>query len=885
MMKMKSLLFGLLTGAFFIGAASAQTGQLGSGQVWGNPGAAQGVAIPSSISAILDRSLGSTRGAILERGSSGWAIVGPGSTSGIPFISNGTGADPGYAALPISGIGGLGTGVGTALGVNIGTAGAFVVNGGALGTPSSGVATNLTGAATGLTAGHVTTNANLTGDITSTGNATTLTNAPVIAKVLTGFTSGAGAVSAADSILSALQKINGNDALKLPLAGGTMSGPIALGGNNISGVGTITASTYSGLPNATNSVKGVSEGDGTTISCSAGVCSAIGTLATSIDAAGATSISNSGASNNVLFNNSGKVGSSLITTLINSACTLSPSSCGFLFGYVSPAWLGTSGSAQSTTGTISASSTALTLASALDFKNGQGIRINHAGTASGLVAATGLTVTAIGTTGSTTYGYTIMPFTAAGGYGPDCPGVGIGNGNATLSATNFNALSWTAVSGAVGYAVYGNVGAGPFVLLAFVPGTTFHDTGTTAFPSQTAPDWMPSTPLTSAAANWLVTTVSSGGGTTSLTLAAAATTTATSQTALHDDTIALQAALTSADSADLPLNFSNGIYRISAALTGSGPLNIYGSGANCCGLAPSTIALSSPTQDVFDITGNYIAIHDLNFEGGGGTSSGQVAGSLINFTTGSGAVWVNRVNSQFAFNGVSCMSGAGCGPFYISDNLLNGYAALINVTNGGDSQYYANALSPISVPGATSGIGIFMAGDPGGAKIFGNKINAGSGYTFGIQVRVDASDGDMMIFGNSIEGYNNTGIEIDRGTGSPSFGNVSINSNQLAAGGGAIHGINFSSTVGSWMSNATVTGNIISNAGANAGAISMGATNQFVVEGNSISNSVVGIRVESAATGCMIGPNVFNNVTAVQVQDASAACSYAAITPTAPMYP
>lgn len=42
----------------------------------------------------------------------------------------------------------------------------------ALGTPSAGVATNLTGTAAGLTAGHVTTNANLTGPITSSGNAT-----------------------------------------------------------------------------------------------------------------------------------------------------------------------------------------------------------------------------------------------------------------------------------------------------------------------------------------------------------------------------------------------------------------------------------------------------------------------------------------------------------------------------------------------------------------------------------------------------------------------------------------------------------------------------------------------------------------------------------------
>lgn len=44
----------------------------------------------------------------------------------------------------------------------------------ALGTPSSGVLTNCTGTAAGLTAGTVTTNANLTGHITSTGNATVL---------------------------------------------------------------------------------------------------------------------------------------------------------------------------------------------------------------------------------------------------------------------------------------------------------------------------------------------------------------------------------------------------------------------------------------------------------------------------------------------------------------------------------------------------------------------------------------------------------------------------------------------------------------------------------------------------------------------------------------
>jgi hypothetical protein len=50
--------------------------------------------------------------------------------------------------LPIStGVSGLGTGVATALAINVGSAGAPVVNGGALGTPSSGTVTNLTGTA------------------------------------------------------------------------------------------------------------------------------------------------------------------------------------------------------------------------------------------------------------------------------------------------------------------------------------------------------------------------------------------------------------------------------------------------------------------------------------------------------------------------------------------------------------------------------------------------------------------------------------------------------------------------------------------------------------------------------------------------------------------
>ena len=86
------------------------------------------------------------------------ALTVAGTSGGIPYFSSAstwaTSAALAANALVIGGGAGFapsttttGTGVVTALGVNTGSAGAFVVNGGALGTPSSGTVTNLTGTA------------------------------------------------------------------------------------------------------------------------------------------------------------------------------------------------------------------------------------------------------------------------------------------------------------------------------------------------------------------------------------------------------------------------------------------------------------------------------------------------------------------------------------------------------------------------------------------------------------------------------------------------------------------------------------------------------------------------------------------------------------------
>lgn len=95
-------------------------------------------------------------------------------------IYGGTGANNGASTLTLGGSVSFSGAFTTTLTVTgttaltLPTSGTIVTQGSALGTPISGVATNLTGTAAGLTAGHVTTNANLTGPITSTGNATTV---------------------------------------------------------------------------------------------------------------------------------------------------------------------------------------------------------------------------------------------------------------------------------------------------------------------------------------------------------------------------------------------------------------------------------------------------------------------------------------------------------------------------------------------------------------------------------------------------------------------------------------------------------------------------------------------------------------------------------------
>lgn len=95
----------LIAAGLVLAASSAWAqAQFPAGTVWGNATAAQRPGKAETVTSMLDRALGSTRGAILQRGASGWAIFGPGATARVPYLSGGTGADPilGAFSLPAS---------------------------------------------------------------------------------------------------------------------------------------------------------------------------------------------------------------------------------------------------------------------------------------------------------------------------------------------------------------------------------------------------------------------------------------------------------------------------------------------------------------------------------------------------------------------------------------------------------------------------------------------------------------------------------------------------------------------------------------------------------------------------------------------------------------
>ncbi len=289
---------------------------------------------------------------------------------------------------------------------------------------------------------------------------------------------------------------------------------------------------------------------------------------------------------------------------------------------------GASGSSASTTGTISAGSNVLTLASAIDFKNGQGIAVVNAGPLPTISVPSSATATPTGTAGTTTITYAVAALDGAGGVTASFS-FSTTTANATLSATNYVALSVTAVTSATGYAWWrtSTNGTSPTTtgFIGWTSGTTLDDTGISV---HTPPivTGITSTAPSSATADTLVTTVASGGGTSVITLSGSATNAASSKLTLHDDTVSISNAVAYITGKNGgTLYFPQGEYAITSNITTGANTTIVGAGWSSTQANPAVSSVLRLSNNcTFALGGPFCSIDNMQVDGSTNTGAGDI---------------------------------------------------------------------------------------------------------------------------------------------------------------------------------------------------------------------------------------------------------------------
>ncbi len=516
---------------------------------------------------------------------------------------------------------------------------------------------------------------------------------------------------------------------------------------------------------------------------------------------------------------------------------------------------GASGSSRSTTGTAAGGSTALSLASAIDFENGQGIMIYHAGAACAAGAPTALAVTPTGTTGTAAYTYAVAALDYHGGV--SSPAVlTISSGNATLGSTNYNAVSWSPpVSGETGgFAVWRQSPIDTAPKLIWIGWTTsFDDVGLPQItgsyngsPSPIIPFDVPPSSLNQT----LKTTIVAGSGTTTLVLAASSTASVSATPVTHWDFYSLQNAINAAVASGVPVHIPDGVYLIDIYDT----IGI-SSGVEISGSKYASIIRSNSARTVnasgygsmlaTNATCTNMNLHDFTVDGnanyvatGSWPQNQNIAASVSN-STFTRLNLVNSIADGLSFGGGN---GQGVGPSQDvliddcsfdanMDNALSGIGPDFVVTN---NRVHNNSF------------GETFLGSNADKTIISNNRIGGDVYA---GIHIYGPSVSLVVGDNIIEGLNSSnqiGIEIDDGSTLGTTNGVIVENNVVNMNGNAGYGIVCSGHHNS------VRGNNISN-GSGTGILAQGS--YMSIEGNTFTE-IGGFNDSTVTIGSIFRGNV-----------------------------
>lgn len=327
-----------------------------------------------------------------------------------------------------------------------------------------------------------------------------------------------------------------------------------------------------------------------------------------------------------------------------------------------------------------------------------------------------------------------------------------------------------------------------------------------------------------------------------------------------DDTTALQAAITAAQSIGGAVILPPGTAKITSLLNITAPLTIRG-----VLMGRSVIKPSSSISAFSIVTDSPVLLTDFSISyataANGGTSGVTIDGTnSVTLNTGSRFDRLQFVNARTAINVKRAQY------WSISNCLFQNNAFAIQLDNSsatnpdvGDSSI---AACTIAMPGATTGIAITSFA---GLRIIDNKIIGDDSASVGINLTLKnaITSSGLTVSGNSIE-HVTYGVLLQRAGASGSFTNVVISGNEFepSPGGAAVDNPTDTTT---WLANASISGNIVYGPATTTGTFGfiMKATNSLYIGGNmAVSNSSTTVLQLLATTGssnALLGPNAKGN--------------------------